>query len=425
MAVSFPFKDRGDPSATIVPSLWLILACSALFLLSASASDPSGWNDPGWWTAQGAMTTNSANNNAIANQGQLKQFTSAAVKELNADLASSGGAGPALSNLVFGWQQDYASNGYATNTANPSRPYKPSDYWAVNVGQLKYIGSLVYGRLYDLGYIWIYPSWISQNAATDGSAANLGQLKTLFNFDFSLAGPTNLTVTPGTSGTLTLNWSNPTTNSATSYEIEQQLQNGSWTNIADITNLSTSSYSISNLAPGENPAFQIVAQNGAKLSSAQGTPADTGLVSPSNVVNWQGQAPGEIDMSWQNNATDATYNAIWQSSDNVNWTLVATVAPTTAYYAVFNLTIGQNYYFAVSYGNISQSHDFTGSVWEERSGFGFDGAALALHFRRHVIAHGNVLLPLSRRRLADFGHSLPTGLRNGVSSALCRHRFGN
>jgi hypothetical protein len=55
---------------------------------------------------------------------------------MNADLTNSGGEGPALSNLVYGWAQDYLTNGYATNTANPTRPYKASDFHAVNVGLL-------------------------------------------------------------------------------------------------------------------------------------------------------------------------------------------------------------------------------------------------------------------------------------------------
>ena len=74
-------------------------------------------------TNSGVVTTNYiANNNAIANQGQLKSFTVAAVKEINSDFAVLGGAGPFLTNLVGGWQQDFATNGYATNTSNPFRP---------------------------------------------------------------------------------------------------------------------------------------------------------------------------------------------------------------------------------------------------------------------------------------------------------------
>ena len=108
--------NSSERSATLAPTLWLIVAAFLLLFLTAYAADPTSWNDPAWWTAQGAMNTNAANNSAVANQGQLKQFTSAAVKELNATLTNSGGAGSALSNLVYGWQQDYATNGYATNT---------------------------------------------------------------------------------------------------------------------------------------------------------------------------------------------------------------------------------------------------------------------------------------------------------------------
>ena len=287
---------------------------------------------------------------AVATQGQLKQFTVAAVGELNADLTNTGGAGAALTNLVYGWKQDYVTNGYATNTANPTRPYKASDYQAVNVGQLKYIASLVYAQLANAGYTGLYPSWIVQNTATDNMAANIGQIKQAFNFDLSLPGATGFAASSNNNGTVNLSWTAPANNQATSYQVEQQAPNGTWQVIANLP-ASATFYAVTNLAAGESPAFQIIAQKGRSASIAQTTPVDSGLIPPSNVHGVAGPTDGEIDLSWQNNATDATYMRIEESTDGVNWSTIATPSTNLMTYPVTNLIVGQNYYFRVSAGN--------------------------------------------------------------------------
>ena len=171
------------PSALVGRTRWLSLACSGLLLLG-SASHAA---DPAWWGARGAVTANAAPSpNAVVNQGQLKQFTSSAVQELNVSLAGVGGAGDALNGLIAGWQQDYAMHAYATDPNNPSRPYKPADFDAVTVGQLKYIAGLIYGRLQSGGYLAAAPAWLKTNAAVDSNLAVLGQLKSVFNFDLGL-----------------------------------------------------------------------------------------------------------------------------------------------------------------------------------------------------------------------------------------------
>jgi hypothetical protein len=187
-----PKKLEEISSATITQTLGLILTCSALCALTAYAADPSWWSSPGTGsqaavlapqvvTNNGVVTTNYIPNDyAVATQGQLKQFAARAVDELNANL--SGGAGTNLNTMMSNWAVDYVTNGYN------STHIKPSDYTAINVGQLKYIGNKIWARLVAGGYTNAVPSWLAQNTNSDNALANLGQLKEVFNFSLTSNG---------------------------------------------------------------------------------------------------------------------------------------------------------------------------------------------------------------------------------------------
>ena len=130
---------------------------------------------PGWWTSRDAVDPSlQANDFAVVNQGQLKQFTQRAVQEMNATLP--GGAGIELNTLVTGWQQEYLTHGW--NATTP----KPADFTVMTVGQVKHIANKVWTRLVAVHYSTSIPGWLPVNPGTDSQAANLGQLKTVFNF---------------------------------------------------------------------------------------------------------------------------------------------------------------------------------------------------------------------------------------------------
>jgi len=244
-------KKQDETSATIAQTLWLVLACSGLFVLTSYAADPSWWFTPGpgslsavmtpqVTTNNGVVTTNYvANNYAVVTQGQLKQFTARAVDELNANL--SGGAGPALSNLVNNWQQDYATHNYNSPT-NAYAPYNPRDFTAMTVGQLKYIGNMVWSQLEAAGYTNAVPTWIAQNTNTDNALANIGQLKTVFNFDplWAISTVMNLTATANTDGSVTLNWTLPSNGSGNTITIAGETPNGTWTTLDSVSGTTTS-----------------------------------------------------------------------------------------------------------------------------------------------------------------------------------------
>ena len=52
----------------------------------------------------------------------------------------------------------------------------------MSVGQLKYIGNMVWSQLVADGYTSSAPSWLALNTNTDNQAANIGQVKSVFNF---------------------------------------------------------------------------------------------------------------------------------------------------------------------------------------------------------------------------------------------------
>ncbi|NJM37007.1 MAG: hypothetical protein HC845_03535 [Akkermansiaceae bacterium] len=128
---------------------------------------PGSNGEPGWWAGRGATNAAPINDFAALKQGQLKHFTRKTVDELNARYAGQGGAGADLTGLVNGWIQ-----------AHPD----PKDQDLVKVGQLKWVANKVHARLVALGASPSVPSWMTVSS-TDDRLANIGQLKTVFNFN--------------------------------------------------------------------------------------------------------------------------------------------------------------------------------------------------------------------------------------------------
>jgi hypothetical protein len=145
-------------------------------IVVATAFVPIRADPPSWWDARGGLTGSSANDYAVANIGQFKNLTKLAVDELNADLP--GGAGTALDSLITTWQ-----------TA-PGSGVTRNDFAAVNLGQVKYVTTMIYDQLAAAGYQGppltagqTYP-WTG-TGANDYAVTNLGQLKYVFSFDLS------------------------------------------------------------------------------------------------------------------------------------------------------------------------------------------------------------------------------------------------
>ena len=152
-------------------------ACAYLLFLGTFSGSVDAQTPPAWWVQRGATSAAAPHDNAAVNQGQLKHFTQKAVVEMNARIP--GGAGSELNNLVNGWVQAYQAGNHT-----PQNP-PAADFHAMNVGQLKWIGNKITARLIMAYHSDRPPAWLVVSPDTDKQLANLGQLKTLFDFDLT------------------------------------------------------------------------------------------------------------------------------------------------------------------------------------------------------------------------------------------------
>jgi hypothetical protein len=117
--------------------------------------------EPSWWREYRVLSGRPADDFAAANSGQLKNIAVAAYWELERNLPH--GAGLAARQLV-------------------SRFSNSNNFAAISLGQLKTVAKPFYDRLIAEGVVATYP-WRSGTTADDSAAANLGQLKNVFNFE--------------------------------------------------------------------------------------------------------------------------------------------------------------------------------------------------------------------------------------------------
>ncbi len=353
-------------SATLAPTLWLMLACSGLFVVTASATAP------GWWSSRGATSGSlTTNDYAAVVQGQVKQFTARAVDEMNANLTNAnlgvGGAGSDLTTLVAGWTNEYYTNGYnATN-------HPASDYQAMTTGQLKYIASLYYGQLVAAGYTAAWPGWLYPNSDSDNQMVTIGQLKTVFNFDISgtPAAPINVTVTTLDDGSVELTWQGMSPN-VTDYTIQRSDDSGStWTTV-DIVPTGSSASATDSVSVDVNDVtvaaadagssgslFKVTANNGGTTtphstpsSSHASSPTTSAPAAPSGLTVTAGSVANSFNLAWQDNSGGAASFVIQGSKDGSgSWmtlttattgTTTKTVQPDSTYLWIFKVYASQS-----------------------------------------------------------------------------------
>ena len=158
-----------------------------LFTLSTLASSPSWWSHPVYGILDSSQTPD---NWAPVNAGQLKHVATQAKAYFDADFP--GGAGAQINALVAGF----------------SPGVDPENFAPVNIGQLKNVAKVFYDRMGAASSPYRevvstqllllgadpttmsnnYPTypWGSSSSSENWHPANIGQLKLVFGFDFSV-----------------------------------------------------------------------------------------------------------------------------------------------------------------------------------------------------------------------------------------------
>ncbi|MGJ8677924.1 MAG: LamG-like jellyroll fold domain-containing protein [Akkermansiaceae bacterium] len=116
-----------------------------------------------WWP----LNSNTENNYAAVNQGQLKNMAYQGMMHLQetANLDD-----PAISAMVQGWLADTS---------------EAKNYAAVNQGQLKHVAKPFWDILISNGEAAYYPWTAETDDDTHFAMANIGQVKNVFNFNFT------------------------------------------------------------------------------------------------------------------------------------------------------------------------------------------------------------------------------------------------
>ena len=132
--------------------------------------------DPGWWAERGVKTSG-ANPSDYAAVNQGQVKNIASAACDELNASLPGGAGDAVNTMISAWRA------VASGTSQVSAS-SVNDYAAINLGQLKNIAKPFYDRLIEIGYTDHYP-WLSDSnaVANDYAMANIGQVKQLFAFD--------------------------------------------------------------------------------------------------------------------------------------------------------------------------------------------------------------------------------------------------
>jgi hypothetical protein len=131
--------------------------------------------NPAWWANWGVLIPG-AQPSDYAAVNQGQVKSIASLATQEFDAQLPGGAGAAVHALTDPWN-------------NPSAT--TNDYQAINLGQLKNLAKPFYDRLIAVGYTNEYPWAGSSTPANDFATANIGQVKNLFSFDLTAVTPAN------------------------------------------------------------------------------------------------------------------------------------------------------------------------------------------------------------------------------------------
>ncbi|HET6445235.1 MAG TPA: S8 family serine peptidase, partial [candidate division Zixibacteria bacterium] len=165
------------------------------------------------------------------------------------------------------------------------------------------------------------------------------------------AAPTHLYATSDSQSEIDLSWQDNATDE-TAYHIERSPNGSTWADIATVT-ANTTTFSDDSLTCGTSYYYRVrgYRSSDGTYSSYSNVASETTLPctlgAPTNLIATAG-SQNEIDLSWQDNATDETAYHIERSPDgSVAWAEIDTVTANTTTLSDDSLTCGTSYYYRV------------------------------------------------------------------------------
>jgi fibronectin type 3 domain-containing protein len=170
------------------------------------------------------------------------------------------------------------------------------------------------------------------------------------------AAPVNLIATPG-NGSMSLTWN--ATSNAVSYNIYWSTTQGVTISNGNKINVSTNSYTHTDLTNGTMYYYIVTAQNIAGESSASSEEYNFPSVTPAparprNLSAYQPGIDGTILVSWSGTTGATSYNLYWSNSPGVTTTSGTKISGITSItYSHTDLSRGSTYYYIVTAQNAS------------------------------------------------------------------------
>jgi transcriptional regulator CtsR len=163
--------------------------------------------------------------------------------------------------------------------------------------------------------------------------------------------PTNLSASAASSSQINLVWQDNAANEA-GYRVEQSTDGVNFMPVATL-GVNATSYSVTGLSASTTYYFRVRAYNSggdsASSNTAQATTQAATLTPPTapSGLSATTASSSQINLGWQDNATNESGYLVERSTDGVNFTQVATLGTNATTYAMAGLSATTTYYFHV------------------------------------------------------------------------------
>ena len=185
---------------------------------------------------------------------------------------------------------------------------------------------------------------------------------------FNLSAPSALVATAASGTGINLAWTNNSPN-ATAIIVQDATDNVNFTTIATLAGTATS-YAATGLATGTLYYFRVQAQNSSGISGYSNVASATTSMPPPapSALTATGASATAINLTWKNNASNATAVLVEDSTDSVRFTQIASLGGNATSYSSTGLTAATLYYYRVraqtaaglsAYSNIASASTLT------------------------------------------------------------------